>query len=1018
MISYHLAEEESGFSSKICGLVDSLGQAIPRALPRKDAFSEAASRPYWESLRREVERLWPELVRPQFKDVPEALAYQMAWIAAGYSPYSDCLRASALLDARKRGDKALSEAVKLADAVPRPDAPPPSLLLREVEKGPHNPYLDCEFISGKAYSNVEAVQTCRRLGGLISEARAAGRKSISTWDVFGALPKTRPRLSYRWISKCLLSFAKGCDEYGVKIRRVSAAFVLFLGRDASRALLAPEVSSRFLLTFGKALPAPVDDRPGTTPLGQLFRLLSGWGGKDFACGRIFEISDVFLRAFSDGWGSLRRLKKDAAYLRFLSTVLDEPRGRDYATSVSKDLLSSSPKGAALWRHLFGAHLPLWAQSGRADFLTSLSKNTAGLALDSGDNRRILLSVTSVRQKERLLKSGIWLSIFSADDGFKKSMLGWRFVFLLRDRSRETARVAYDRLSLEKDSSAYLRFAVYHLPENKRSLHWLTKTIDWSGELEKRFIFDFHGSALWEEAGGVKLERDPQEVQCYAWGSATFQGREESLASALKSALLDDNGHFVELMLTPTGLKRCGGALLRILPRLSFKVADQIVHSRKSPQEAIETLALKGGPAIRARAIREAYDRFGTEEAITLVEKLFFNDSLFEESLEYFDYPGGTRYGLFVSLCIASREKNPDRICQEIYTFINKNFADEKEQAVIIRDALAEVARLVARKGERLSAAELGLLAAIWPGKETRLVKWLVSAMDWKAQPGRRLQKAYRRFYIPKKHGGRRLISEPKEPLKWLQRAVLDRLIAPLGAHPAAMGFVEGRSIADNAAVHVGQKLVAVADVRNCFPSVAWPVLYRVLERDFAEKLGAPACALIADLCTLDGGLPMGSPASPALLNRVLFKADEILASEAQRKGCRYTRYADDLTFSGGEEAVGLIARAGSVLSAAGLRLDPKKSSVFRRGRRQVVTGLTVNAKPDVSRDYRRRVRAAADRWRKGLEPSWQGRPMTREQLLGRIAFVHMTSPEEAARLLKWVREGDRRRGKRKKGSAK
>lgn len=1018
MNSYHLAEEESGFSTKICGLVDSLRKAIPRALPRKDAFSEAASQPYWESLRREVERLWPELVRPQFKDVPEALAYQMAWIAAGYSPYSDCLRASALLDARKRGDKALAEAVKLADAVPRPDAPPPSLLLREVEKGPHNPYLDSEFISEKAYSDAIAVQTCRRLGKLIFDARTAGRKSISAWDVFAALPKNRSHQSYRWICRCLLSFAKACDEDGVKIRRVPAAFSLFLGRNASRALQAPEAGSRFLLASGRALPAPVADLPGTTPLGQLFRLLSGWGGKDFTCGRVFEISDVFLRAFSGDWGSLRRLKKDAGYLRFLNSVLDEPRGWDYSTSSSNDLLSRSRRGAALWRHLFGARLPLWARSGRADFLTSLSKNTAGLALDSGDNRRILLSVTSLRQKERLLKSGRWLSIFSADDGFKKSMLGWRFVFLLRDRSRDTAQVASARLQQEKDPTAYLRFAVRHLPQGWRSLHWLTEKTYGTGELEKRFIFDFHGSALWEEAGGVKLERDPQEAQCYAWGSATFQGREESLTPALKSAFLDKTGRFLRLMLTPAGIKRQGGALLRLLPRLPSEMALQPLQVYQPLWEVIETLALKGGPEVRARAIEEARSSYGSEKAAALLKKLFLLGSPFEQSAAYFERDDRGRFGLLLSLCIASRMGKADKICEALDGFFSGQSKDDQVPRDLVRGTLAEAARLLARKGERLVAAELGLLAAIWPGKETRLVKWLISAMDWKAQPGYRLQKAYRRFYIPKKHGGRRLISEPKKPLKWLQRAVLDRLVAPAGAHPAAMGFVAGKSIADNAAVHAGQKLVAVADVRNCFPSVAWPVLYRVLERDFAEKLGSPACALIADLCTLDGGLPMGSPASPALLNRVLFKADEILASEAQRKGCRYTRYADDLTFSGGEEAVGLIARAGSVLSAAGLRLDPKKSSVFRRGRRQVVTGLTVNAKPDVSRDYRRRVRAAANRWRKGLEPTWLGHAMTRGQLLGRIAFVHMTSPEEAARLLKWVREGDRRRGKRKRGSAK
>ena len=154
---------------------------------------------------------------------------------------------------------------------------------------------------------------------------------------------------------------------------------------------------------------------------------------------------------------------------------------------------------------------------------------------------------------------------------------------------------------------------------------------------------------------------------------------------------------------------------------------------------------------------------------------------------------------------------------------------------------------------------------------------------------------------------------------------------------------------------------------------------------------------------------MGSPASPALLNRVLYRADEILSSESEKRGCRYTRYADDITFSGGEAAVELLGRAKSVLASAGLKLDPEKTNIFRRGRRQMVTGLVVNEKAGVPRRYRRLVRAAVDKYCKGGDPQWDGRAMTREELLGRVAFIRSAHPEEGSELQEKIHEEDERR---------
>lgn len=151
--------------------------------------------------------------------------------------------------------------------------------------------------------------------------------------------------------------------------------------------------------------------------------------------------------------------------------------------------------------------------------------------------------------------------------------------------------------------------------------------------------------------------------------------------------------------------------------------------------------------------------------------------------------------------------------------------------------------------------------------------------------------------------------------------------------------------------------------------------------------------MLTDICTAEGALPTGAPTSPALLNLVLWRTDEILHQRAHEFGLRYTRYADDLTFSGDRRAVGLLRLARYTLAQIGLSLDPKKTNIFRRGRRQMVTGLVVNDKVSVPRHTRRLLRAAVHHFVQTGHSSWQGSPQSENALKGRIAFVNMVDPQ-------------------------
>ena len=274
----------------------------------------------------------------------------------------------------------------------------------------------------------------------------------------------------------------------------------------------------------------------------------------------------------------------------------------------------------------------------------------------------------------------------------------------------------------------------------------------------------------------------------------------------------------------------------------------------------------------------------------------------------------------------------------------------------------------------------------------------VAMCDRKAKPGHRIDHGYYKWSLPKKSGGTRTISAPCPLLKKTQRALLDKLFNPLGVHPAAFGFVQGRSIKGNAAIHVGQEIVANVDVKNCFPSVRWPLVLGAIRRDLGGRFSAAAIGLLVDLCTAEGGLPIGAPTSPALLNRVLDISDEILSKHAEKRGCKYSRYADDLSFSGDHGAIEMIGVATSTLQRIGLELDPKKTNIFRRGRRQVCTGLVVNVQVSVPRTIRRRLRAAIHAVESGREPKWHGSVESLAAVGGRLAYLQMVHFEEGTKL--------------------
>lgn len=282
------------------------------------------------------------------------------------------------------------------------------------------------------------------------------------------------------------------------------------------------------------------------------------------------------------------------------------------------------------------------------------------------------------------------------------------------------------------------------------------------------------------------------------------------------------------------------------------------------------------------------------------------------------------------------------------------------------------------------------------------------------------EQRYRTFEIPKRTGGMRTIDAPLGVIRDAQTFLAPLIAAAYEAHPAAHGFLPERNILTNAVPHVGQRLVLNIDLADFFPSVNFG---RVRGIFMAAPFGAgPAAAtVLAQICTHRNGLPQGAPTSPALSNLAAATLDRRLTRLARENGVKYARYADDITFSTSRQTLpvplaeysagesGLRVRAGEALeravTAAGFAINPKKVRLQGPHQRQSVTGLVVNAKPNVERERVRRLRAMLHAWRKfGVEaagrehfaayrirrkpPERPGRAF-REVVYGELAFLKM-----------------------------
>ncbi len=276
--------------------------------------------------------------------------------------------------------------------------------------------------------------------------------------------------------------------------------------------------------------------------------------------------------------------------------------------------------------------------------------------------------------------------------------------------------------------------------------------------------------------------------------------------------------------------------------------------------------------------------------------------------------------------------------------------------------------------------------------------------------------------LTKKSGAIRLIEVPKPRLKELQRKILARILDKVPPHSAAHGFIRGRSVKTFLSPHLGQRVVLKMDLQAFFPSIAGArvqTIFRMMgyPESVADLLGGICTNAVPryvwnnhphtqDACILHTRphLPQGAPTSPALANISVYRVDCRLTGLARSAGAEYTRYADDLAFSGGTEFERGVERfsthVAAVLLDEGCSVNHRKTRIMRRGVRQRLAGLVANQRANVPRTDFDALKATLHNCaRQGAQTQNRtAHAHFRAHLDGRIGWVESINPSKGQRL--------------------
>lgn len=257
---------------------------------------------------------------------------------------------------------------------------------------------------------------------------------------------------------------------------------------------------------------------------------------------------------------------------------------------------------------------------------------------------------------------------------------------------------------------------------------------------------------------------------------------------------------------------------------------------------------------------------------------------------------------------------------------------------------------------------------------------------------------YRVFRIRKRNGKYRTICEPNSILKHIQRQILDNILNDINISEYAKAYKKGISLRENALVHTNKKLVLKLDIEDFFDNISFTNIYK---KCFGiDKYPKHIGVLLTTLVTYNGYLPQGAPTSSYISNIVMKDFDNAIGDWCNINNVSYTRYSDDMTFSGDFIPGEIIKLVRKNLYKLGLKINNDKIHVVKRSSSQNVTGIVVNEKIQVSRKYRDKIRQEVHYIKKyGIDSHMKTiKEIDKEKylksLMGRILYVLQINNED------------------------
>jgi RNA-directed DNA polymerase len=302
--------------------------------------------------------------------------------------------------------------------------------------------------------------------------------------------------------------------------------------------------------------------------------------------------------------------------------------------------------------------------------------------------------------------------------------------------------------------------------------------------------------------------------------------------------------------------------------------------------------------------------------------------------------------------------------------------------------------------------------------------WFADGRLLERKVGEERLRHYRYRWIAKRDGSARLVEAPKQKLRAIQRFLLEKVLNAIPPHEAVHGFRTGRSIKTFTDPHVGRQVVLKVDLRNFFPSVTAARVRAVfLTAGYPESVAE----VLTGLCTngvpaavIDQAptkkryyfrqmygqphLPQGAPTSPALANLCAFRLDCRLTGLAEAAGGTYTRYADDLLFSGDTKFARAVTRfyikVCAITLEEGFEVNTRKTRIMRQSVSQRAAGLVLNEKMNIGRREFDALKAILTNCMR-TGPAEQNREKVADfysHLAGRIAHVGMVNRAKGEKL--------------------